>query len=159
MDIKNLTQKVQDLQLANSTLEKNHGIKFKNLKREFLKVTKDLENAKKFASSSHDQELPIRSDSYSENNDDAFSSNSAGSKPFTDSNSVQNERSEYDLIDKPLLIDKILRLQKLHHKKNDKIEVLLESQKEQSREMKKKSLVIQHLLNKMGNMRIFLELK
>merc|ERR1712071_311044 len=37
---------------------------------------------------------------------------------------------QYDAIDKPLLIDKILIIQKLHHKKNDKIEQLLTQNEE-----------------------------
>ena len=55
---------------------------------------------------------------------------------------------QYDAIDKPLLIDKILRIQKLHHKKNDKIEQLLTQNEDHAKELKKQGLVIKHLLLK-----------
>ena len=70
------------------------------------------------------------------------------SSPILGESSTSSLYQQYESIDKPLLIDKILRIQKLHHKKNDKIEQLLSQNEEHAKELKKQSLVIKHLLFK-----------
>lgn len=150
---------------------KSYDQKIKNLKKEFTKVTRELDGFKRGVSQTivevRDRSNSVATTGTDGENHDVMSTSSRTSSSHRDSsanlpqtqlnspllddlNTTSNNSlyQQYDAIDKPLLIDKILRIQKLHHKKNDKIEQLLTQNEDHAKELKKQGLVIKHLLLK-----------
>jgi len=163
---KNLTRSENNLKSSG----KSYDQKIKNLKREFTKVTRELNGFKKGVTQTivevrdrsnsvattgtegenHDV-MSISSKTSSSHRDSSTNPQTPINSPLLDdlnSSTSSSLYQQYDAIDKPLLIDKILRIQKLHHKKNDKIEQLLTQNEEHAKELKKQGLVIKHLLLK-----------
>merc|ERR1712071_590819 len=147
--------------------------KLRNLKRELTKTAKELEAYKNGArhigvQMSRDRAGSVmstevnvetmsnssRTSSERNHNHATASPNGSSRQPLSSPTpgSLNGDRSaayaQYEAIEKPLLIDKILRLQKLHHKKNEKIENLMSQQDDQAKSQKKQQLVIKHLLYK-----------
>lgn len=225
VQIKNLQNKIHQLESSKKLLEKTYEAKLKNLKKEFHKVNKELEakteilvknkvkgyiQTERLTSSTslnkiegstssksslvnpqNVMNLPIQGGSLAghsestnfESRDPAghavsqgSSSVAAGTSAAAAAAGLQIEKSvknnfkstdsdgknieiDLDNIAKDQLIDKILRLQKLHHKKNEKIEMLLEESKSKSLESKKQQVVINHLLNKLPTSEVKLDEK